>query len=57
MRTAQELFNVIQGRQNKYMLVKVSERRFIFLVELNILPLQLLMLGCTEEKSIAGAQG
>lgn len=57
MRTAQELFNVIQGRQNKCMLVKVSERRFIFLVELNILPLQLLMLGCTEEKSIAGAQG
>lgn len=57
MRTAQELFNVIQGRQNKYMLVKVSERRFIFLVELNILPLQLLMFGCTEEKSIAGAQG
>lgn len=39
------------------MLVKVSERRFIFLVELNILPLQLLMLDCTEEKSIAGAQG
>lgn len=57
MRTAQELFNVIQGRQNKCMLVKVSERRFIFLVDLNILPLQLLMLGCTEEKSIADAQG
>lgn len=57
MRTAQELFNVIQGRQNKCMLVKVSERRFIFLVDLDILPLQLLMLGCTEEKSIADAQG
>lgn len=56
LRTAQELSKVNQGRQNKSMLVeKVSERYWSFFVKLNIVALQLLMLGCTEVESVAGA--
>lgn len=56
MRTAQELFNVIQGKQNESTLVdKVPERCLSSFVKLSILVLQLLMLDCKEAESIAGA--
>lgn len=56
MRTAQELFNVIQGKQNKPTLVdKVPKRCSSSFVKLSILVLQLLMLDCKAAESITGA--